>query len=264
MTVKLVVFGGGNMGSALIGGLLAQQWCAPQEMLVIEPNDSLRGAFQQGYSGLSLSATPPSGVTADAAIIAVKPQYVAGVCAMLPALGVKRVLSVAAGITTEAIEAAAGGAVAVVRSMPNTPALVGKGAAAITAGKYATKDDMAWALSILSAVGTVVTVTEPLMDAVTGLSGSGPAYLFLVAEALIEGGVLSGLPRPTARQLVAQLFAGAGEMLTQGDEPAVHRAAVTSPGGTTAAGLRELERAGVRSAMIEAVAAATARSRQLG
>ena len=149
--------------------------------------------------------------------------------------------------------------------MPNTPALVGAGAAAISAGAFAGEDDLAWAASILDAVGMSVTVPERLLDAVTGLSGSGPAYLFLVAEALVEGGVLAGLTRPTARALVAQLFVGGGAMLKEtGDEPALLRASVTSPGGTTAAGLRELERGSVRSSLIEAVAAAAARSKELG
>jgi len=176
-----------------------------------------------------------------------------------------RVLSIAAGVPIARIEWATGTDVAVVRAMPNTPALVGAGAAAIAAGSAAGEGDLAWAESILGAVGTVVRVGEALLDAVTGLSGSGPAYVFLVAEALVEGGVLAGLPRPTAEALAYQTLLGAARLLVEsGDAPADLRAAVTSPGGTTAAGLRELERNGVRSALIEAVVAATERSRQLG
>jgi len=153
----------------------------------------------------------------------------------------------------------------VVRAMPNTPALVGAGAAAIAPGTHATSDDVDWAASILRAVGTVVVVPEKLLDAVTGLSGSGPAYVFLVAEALIDAGVLAGLPRDTSVALATQTLLGAARLLTEtADGPEALRAAVTSPGGTTAAGLRALESAGVRAAFLDAVMAATQRSKDLG
>jgi pyrroline-5-carboxylate reductase len=149
--------------------------------------------------------------------------------------------------------------------MPNTPALVGAGAAAIAGGAAAGDDDLDWADEILTAVGTVVRVAEPLLDAVTGLSGSGPAYVFLVAEALVEAGVLVGLPRPVAAELAVQTLLGSARLLAEGDDgPEALRAAVTSPGGTTAAGLRALEQAGVRAAFLDAVVAATERSRELG
>jgi len=149
--------------------------------------------------------------------------------------------------------------------MPNTPALVGSGAAAIAGGASATDDDLAWAESILAAVGTVVRLPEHLLDAVTGLSGSGPAYVFLVAEALIEAGVLVGLPRDASAALATQTLLGAARLMVEtGDPPEALRAMVTSPGGTTAAGLRALESAGVRSAFLDAVSAATNRSRELG
>ena len=139
------------------------------------------------------------------------------------------------------------------------------GAAAIAAGRAAGPDDLAWARGVLEAVGTVVTVPETALDAVTGLSGSGPAYVFLVAEALIDAGVLVGLSRPVASQLAVQTLLGSARLLDEtGDEPATLRAAVTSPGGTTAAGLRALEAGGVRHAVLEAVVAATERSRELG
>jgi pyrroline-5-carboxylate reductase len=149
--------------------------------------------------------------------------------------------------------------------MPNTPALVGTGASAIAAGSAAGPGDVAWAQGVLGAVGVVEVVPEALLDAVTGLSGSGPAYVFLVAEALVEAGVLAGLPRPTASRLAFQTLLGAARMVSESaDGPEALRAAVTSPGGTTAAGLRELERAGVRAAFLDAVMAATERSRELG
>ena len=164
-----------------------------------------------------------------------------------------------------ALGRAAGGDVAIVRAMPNTPALVGAGAAAIAPGPGAGDDDLAWAEEILRSVGTVVRLDEAALDAVTGLSSSGPAYLFLVVEALTDAGVLVGLTRDVSRALVEQLFVGSARLLAEsGDSPEALRAAVTSPGGTTAAGLRELERHGVRAAFLDAVAAATSRARELG
>jgi pyrroline-5-carboxylate reductase len=202
---------------------------------------------------------------ASAALVAVKPVDVGVACAALASAGVTRVLSIAAGITIAALEAGLPAGTAVVRAMPNTPALIGEGAAAISAGTAASDDDLAWAEAILGTVGTVVRVPERLLDAVTGLSGSGPAYVYLVAEALIEAGVLVGLPRATSRALAVQTLLGSARLLADsGDLPEVLRANVTSPGGTTAAGLRELERSGVRAAILDAVVAATERSRQLG
>jgi pyrroline-5-carboxylate reductase len=149
--------------------------------------------------------------------------------------------------------------------MPNPPALVGAGASAIAGGTRATETDLVWAEEVLGAVSTVVRVDEKLLDAVTGLSGSGPAYVFLVAEALMDAGVAAGLPRDVSVALTTQTLLGSARLLAEsGDGPEALRAAVTSPGGTTAAGLRALEAAGVRSALIEAVLAATDRSRELG
>jgi pyrroline-5-carboxylate reductase len=164
-----------------------------------------------------------------------------------------------------ALEAELAPGTPVVRAMPNTPATVGVGAAAIAGGSSATPADLDWAEGLLRAVGSVVRVPEHLLDAVTGLSGSGPAYVFLVAEALIEGGVLAGLPRDVSVELATHTLLGAARLLADGGStPEVLRAQVTSPGGTTAAGLRALEARGVRSAFLEAVAAATERSRELG
>jgi len=174
------------------------------------------------------------------------------------------VLSIAAGVTLDTLETAAPDR-PVVRAMPNTAALVRKGAAAIAPGKHATEADLDMAERVLGAVGVVVRVPESLLDAVTGLSGSGPAYVFLVAEAMVEAGVLVGLPRDTAAKLVHQTLVGAATLIADGTEgPEALRAAVTSPGGTTAAGLQRLEAHGVRAAFLEAVEAATERSRELG
>ncbi|HKA03178.1 MAG TPA: pyrroline-5-carboxylate reductase, partial [Acidimicrobiales bacterium] len=202
---------------------------------------------------------------ADGAVIAVKPGDVPAAAETIGAAGIRRVLSIAAGVKTAAIEDALGVDAAVVRAMPNTPALVRAGAAAIAPGRHAGDAELDWAASILGAVGTVVRVPEAALDAVTGLSGSGPAYVFLLAEALIDAGVYVGLARDVSVALTTQLLVGAAALLVQsGETPEMLRARVTSPGGTTAAGLRALETAGMRAAVLEAVLAATERSRELG
>ena len=183
---------------------------------------------------------------------------------MLGAVGVTRVLSIVAGIPAARLEAALGGQPSVVRAMPNTPALVGAGVTAISGGSTPPSADLAWAEDVMAAVGTVVRLPERLLDAVTGLSGSGPAYFFLVAEALIEAGVQMGLTREVSRTLVVETMLGSAKLLAEtGEDPEVLRAMVTSPAGTTAAGVRVLEARAVRSAFMEAVAAATERSRSL-
>lgn len=263
MTTRLAIIGGGNMGAALLDGLVAQGWATPAELAVVEVVAARRAELAARHPGLVVVAEP---VPTEGAVIAVKPYDASAAVAASVAAGCSRVLSIAAGVTTAALEAAAPGRdLVVVRAMPNTPALVGAGAAAIAPGAHAGDDDLAWAEGILRAVGTVERVPESLLDAVTGLSGSGPAYVFLLAEALVEGGVLVGLPRATSRALVTQLLVGSAKLLAEGGElPEVLRANVTSPAGTTAAGLRALEAGGFRSAVLDAVAAATERARDLG
>ena len=258
--VGLAVVGGGNMGAALVGGLLAAG-TPPSDIAIVEVLEARRTELVAQFPGVAVSAiTGPC----EAAIIAVKPYDVAAACRTAVEAGARRVLSIAAGVPLSVLDDACGANVAVVRAMPNTPALVGQGASAIAGGLFADEDDMAWADGVLSAVGTVVRVPESQLDAVTGLAGSGPAYLFLVAEALMDAGVTAGLPRPTAEALVRQLFVGSAALLADGRTPADLRAMVTSPGGTTAAGVRALEDRAVRSAFVAAVADATARSRELG
>lgn len=249
------------MGAALLGGVLAAGAVDPAAVHVVELDADRRRELTSLHPGVSVGEAP---VAASGTVLAVKPHHVAAAAADVAAAGSDRVLSIAAGVTLATLEAAVGADVAVVRAMPNTPSLVGAGAAAIAAGSAAGPDDLAWAEGVLGAVGTVVRVPEAQLDAVTGLSGSGPAYIFLVAEALIEAGVLAGLPRDVSDALTRQTILGAATLLAEGDDPAALRAAVTSPGGTTAAGLRALEAAGVRSALLDAVAAATERSRELG
>jgi pyrroline-5-carboxylate reductase len=258
---SLLIVGGGRMGEALLGGLLAAGRAAA-ELAVAEVSPERREELADAYPDVEVVEAP---VPAAGAVLVVKPGDVAQAARAVADAGTRRVLSVAAGVTTRAIEEAAGRPLAVVRAMPNTPALVRAGAAAISPGSSAEADDMAWAEEILGAVGVVVRVPEKALDAVTGLSGSGPAYVFVVAEAMAEAGVLAGLTRDVAETLAFQTLLGAAQLLVEGgDGPAALRAAVTSPGGTTAAGLRELERHGVRAAFLEAVTAAAERSRELG
>jgi pyrroline-5-carboxylate reductase len=250
------------MGEALLTGLRASEWAEPENLAVVEKLSERRDVLESQFPGVVIGA---DFVAAAGAVIAVKPNDVEAACSAVAEAGCERVLSIAAGVTLGRLQDALGGDIRVVRAMPNTPALVGAGAAAIAGGATATDDDLAWAESILAAVGTVVRLPEHLLDAVTGLSGSGPAYVFLVAEALIEAGVLVGLPRDVSAALATQTLLGASRLLTEtGDTPEALRAMVTSPGGTTAAGLRVLESAGVRAAFLDAVSAATDRSKELG
>jgi len=261
MTDRVAIVGGGNMGAALAGGLLAANWIAPEELAIVEVVAPLRDRLTEQFPGVTIVDSVPA---CAAAVIAVKPPDAAAAAAAAVQAGATRIVSIAAGISIATLEAAAGPGVAVIRAMPNTPALVGLGAAGLSGGTAASGADVEWAASILAAVGTVEIVPEYQLDAVTGLAGSGPAYLFMVAEALIDAGVLAGLARPTAEALVTQLFLGSAAMLDQRGNPAALRAQVTSPGGTTAAGLKVLEDHAVRAALQSAVVAATERSRELG
>src|SRR3954469_7309053 len=256
--MELLIVGGGRMGEALLGGLFA----AGRELAGAEVSPARREELSAAYPDVEIVEVP---IPADGAVLVVKPGHVAQAARAGADAGAQRILSVAAGVTTAAIEAAAGRALPVVRAMPNTPALVGAGAAAISPGAHAGEADLAWAEEVLGAVGVVARVPEKLLDAVTGLSGSGPAYVFVVAEAMAEAGVQAGLPRDVAETLAFQTLLGSARLLVEGEAgPAALRAAVTSPGGTTAAGLRELERHGVRAAFLDAVTAAAERSRELG
>jgi pyrroline-5-carboxylate reductase len=256
----LQIVGGGKMGEALLAGLLRSD--VGLSVRVVETDPGRAEGLRAAHPGAEVAdASGP----ADATVIAVKPHLVAEVAAAVGAADGGRVLSIAAGVTIASLEAALPPGTPVVRAMPNTPALVGAGAAAISAGASAGEDDLAWAEAVLGAVGTVVRVPEHLLDAVTGLSGSGPAYAFLMLEALIEGGVAAGLPRDVAQTLAGQTLLGAATLFLEGaDSPGELRAGVTSPGGTTAEGLRVLEQRAVRAALIDAVLAARDRSVQLG
>jgi len=254
------------MGEALLGGLVDAGW-EPEAMAVAEVDPDRRRVLETRFPGVRVVPSAAWAVgEADLVVVAVKPGDVVtvleGAAGTLPDGAL--VLSIAAGVRLATLESALPDR-AVVRAMPNTAALVGCGVAAIAGGRLAADTDLDLAERALRAVGAVVRVPEPLLDAVTGLSGSGPAYVFLVAEALIEAGVLVGLPRDIATTLVVETIRGAAALLAEGGEsPEALRAAVTSPGGTTAAGLAALEAHGTRAAFLDAVRRATERSRELG
>jgi pyrroline-5-carboxylate reductase len=254
------------MGEALIGGLLDSGWTI-EDLAVAEAVPERAREMEERFPGLRVGRNPAWMVPeASVVVVAVKPGDVVGaLSSAAPALEPDAVvLSIAAGVRIATLEEVVPNA-PVVRAMPNTPALVRRGAAAIAGGSRATDDHLRRAEAVLGAVGLVVRVPEHLLDAVTGLSGSGPAYVFLVAEALIEAGVLVGLPRDVARTLAVQTLVGSAALLAEsGDTPEALRAGVTSPGGTTAAGLRVLEQRGLRAALLDAVVAATHKSREMG
>jgi len=257
----LQMMGGGKMAEALLGGLLAKGWAQAGDVHVVEPSEERRKVLAENYPGLSVGDQPVAGVDT---VVAVKPNVVPVVLPVLAAAGVPRVLSIAAGVTTATMEAGLADGAAVVRCMPNTPALVGQGMAAVAPGAHAGPEDLDWARSILAAVGEVVTVDEADLDAVTGVSGSGPAYVFHLAEALIAAGIAQGLSPEVADRLARQTLLGASTLLSEsGEDPGVLRTNVTSPGGTTQAGLEVMAAHGFLAMIAEVVEAATVRSREL-
>lgn len=249
------------MGAALVGGLLAAGSFGPQEVAISEALDRRRDELAGMFPGVHVAADVAA---ADGAVIAVKPGDVADAVAAAVAAGARRVLSIAAGVRLASLEAEAGPGIAVVRAMPNTPALVGAGASAIAGGRDTGDADLEWAEGVLGAVGTVERVEESQLDAVTALSGSGPAYLFFVAESLVAAAVDVGLPPALAERLTTQLVVGSAALLAARGDPAALRANVTSPGGTTAAGVAVLEEREVADAFVAAVRAAARRSAELG
>jgi pyrroline-5-carboxylate reductase len=258
---ELTIVGGGNMGAALLGGLLDSGALAPSAIAVVEVAEGRRAELVRQFPDVVVTdRIPPT----ESALLAVKPGDVADVARAAAAAGARRILSIAAGVRLATIEAAVGEGVAVVRAMPNTPALVRLGASAIAAGNAADADDVDWAESILAAVGTVERMPEADLDVFTGVAGSGPAYVFLVAEALVDAAVAEGMQRPVAERVVRQLLLGSAALLDRDGDPALLRERVTSPGGTTAAGLAVLAERDLRGAFAAAIAAASARSRELG
>ncbi|MBL8299779.1 MAG: pyrroline-5-carboxylate reductase [Rhodanobacteraceae bacterium] len=264
---RVAFVGGGNMARSLIGGLV-RQGTAPDHITVAEPNAELRAALVRDFGVTAHADGVTAAAGADVVVLAVKPQVMRAVCESLrPVMqgGHVLLLSIAAGIRMEQLDHWCGGNLAVVRSMPNTPALIGAGASGLCANARATAEQRRAAQTILAAAGVVVWIDdEAQMDIVTALSGSGPAYFFLLAEALEDAAVAQGLPRDAARLLAAQTALGAGRMLREdGETAAVLRQRVTSPGGTTQAALDRFAAHGLREVVADAVAAATERGREL-
>ena len=262
MGIKLSIVGGGKMGEALLAGLLSADWASPENISVVEPDEARREELQGKFKGVEYSETL---TRSDNYLLAVKPQLVSNVCKELITHNPRRVISIAAGVTIQSIEENFNSDIAVLRVMPNTPAMVGEGMSAIAAGSFASSEDLDWASSILSAVGEVVIVNETALDAVTGLSGSGPAYLFYLAEAMIQAGIVNGLEPSVADVLTRQTLLGASTLLTKsGVTPEELRNSVTSPNGTTAAAIEYLQSNDFLSQVQKAVSAATEKSKELG
>jgi pyrroline-5-carboxylate reductase len=263
---RIGFIGGGQMATALANGFIKAGLVAADRLSASDVDEGARQRFAAATGVVATvdSATVVKG--SDVLILAVKPQQMAGVLADLHGqLDGKLVISIAAGIRLAQLAEGLGGGPRLVRVMPNTPCLVGQGASGFCLGPNATQDDARLVQSMLEAVGIACQVDEKLIDAVTGLSGSGPAFVYVMIEALSDGGVRAGLPRPVASLLAAQTVRGAAEMvLVTKEHPGVLKDRVASPGGTTIAGLQALETAGLRAALMAAVEAATKRSVELG
>jgi pyrroline-5-carboxylate reductase len=264
---KIAFLGGGNMAEALIKGLIAAGTAKPDQILATDISSARLEHLRKTYGIIIQKSNLDAAREAGIVLLSVKPQVIEKVLGEIaPAVdGKKLVISIAAGIAIAKIEKVLKDGSRVVRVMPNTPALVLAGAAALAGGKNATADDLALAQRLFNSVGRSVVVDEKLMDAVTGLSGSGPAYVFMIIDALSDAGVKAGLPRQLALELAAQTVYGAAKMVLETKEhPAKLRDMVTSPGGTTIEGLHALEKGKLRATIMNAVEAATARSKELG
>jgi pyrroline-5-carboxylate reductase len=266
--LRLAVLGPGSMGGALIRGWVKAGTLLGENIRFYTPNAAKAAFLQEETGAVPASSAAEAVANADALLVSVKPPLV------LSSLGVVKdvlsadctVLSVAAGVKLDAIERILPEGTPVLRVMPNTPALVGEAASAFCRGTHATDAHANLAQTLFSAVGCAVEVAnEAQIDAVIGVAGSASAYFYLIIEALADGGVRAGLPRPTARLLAAQTALGAAKMILEtGEHPAALKDAVTTPGGTTIAALHVLEKAGVRGALIDAVLAAQQRAREMG
>lgn len=260
----VAIFGAGVMGETLLSGLLRSG--RPADELVITERRAERAAELTEKYGVRAVSNVEAAAAADTLVLVVKPQDMGALLDEISphvAEG-NLVVSLAAGITTEFLESRLADGRSVVRVMPNTPALVDQGMAAVSGGKHCLPEQLAHAIELLAATGKVTEVPEKQLDAVTAISGSGPAYIFYVVEAMIEAGVVLGMPRATATELVTQTLYGAATMLREtGQHPTVLREQVTSPGGTTAAALRVLDDHKVRAAFVTAMEAAAVRSREL-
>jgi len=259
--------GAGKMATALARGFVVKKLVAPAQLIASDPFEPARRAFATETGGQATDSNAAVVAQSNVIFLAVKPNQVAEALQSIREVWRPECLliSIAAGITLQQLEAGLGEGARVVRVMPNTPALVGASASAFALGKGTRPGDGELVNRLLSAVGLACEVKEALIDAVTGLSGSGPAYVYQFIEALSDGGVAAGLPRDLATRLAAQTVLGAARMVLEtGQHPGALKDQVTSPGGTTIEGLHELEKGGLRATVINAVRSATARSRELG
>jgi pyrroline-5-carboxylate reductase len=262
----LGVIGGGNMAEAILRGVLAARVLGGEDVVVSEPRVDRRDLLARD---LHVTCVDDNAAAAacPCVLLAVKPQVMNDVLdGIAPAVWpAGMVISIAAGVATARIDQRLGGRGRIVRAMPNTPMLVGAGMTAVAPGPRAGKEDLEWAEKLFAACGRVVRVTEPMIDAVTAVSGSGPAYFFYLIEAMIAAGAAEGLDPAVAAQLAIQTCAGAAKLLAEtGEKPEVLRARVTSPNGTTQRAIETLDAAGVKAHLVAAVRAAAARSRELG
>ena len=254
------------MARALLRGCLAHKERSPDRLAATDASPEARAQVAQ-LGARTFASNAEACAWADTIVLAVKPQVLPAVLAEIAdhVAAEKLVISIAAGVTTQRIREGLNGHARVVRAMPNMPAVVAEGATAIAPASGATPADLDEAEALFRSVGSVVRVSESMLDAVTGLSGSGPAYAFIAIEALADAGVRAGLPRDVSLKLAAQTLLGAGKLvLESGEHPGKLKDMVTSPAGTTIAGVAALERAGYRGALMQAVEAATARSKELG
>jgi pyrroline-5-carboxylate reductase len=259
--------GAGKMATALAKGFIRAGLVTPKQVIASDVNEAARTAFAKETGAKTTASNPEVAKFAEVLVLAVKPDHVTGALAEIrEAISEKHLLiSIAAGVTLAKLEAGLAAGARVIRVMPNTPALVGSSATGFAVGKSATGVDAEIATKLFSAVGVAFQVKESLLDAVTGLSGSGPAYVYLFIESLSDGGVAAGLPRDVATRLAAQTVLGAAKMVLEtGQHPGALKDMVTSPGGTTIEGLHELEKGKLRGTVISAVRAATEKSRKLG
>ena len=268
LVAKTIGFiGAGNMAEALVRGLIKGNHVAAHDVLVSGPRPERLAELAANYQVRTTTDNRVVAASVDVLVLAVKPQIMDRVVREIAdhLASTTLVISIAAGIDTATLEAGLRDGVRVARAMPNTPALVGAAATAVSPGRNATADDLAVAKAVFDAVGITVVLEESQLDAVTGLSGSGPAYIFLILEALADAGVKVGLSRRNAQRLAAQTVMGSAKLLLDTDEhPGKLKDMVTSPGGTAIAGLHTLEQGGLRTTLMNAVETATNRSKELG
>ena len=263
---RIAVLGAGKIGESLIAGLLSSEWRTRGDIVATGRRADRLSELHERYGIRTTLSNPDAAARAALVVIAVKPQDIDQLLAEVGSVIEleQTVLTVAAAIPTSRIERAVADGVPVVRAMPNTPSVVHEGVAGVCAGTHADEDHLRLAEEALAHLGSVVRVAEPYMDAVTAVSGSGPAYFALLSEAMIEAGILLGLSREVSTQLVVQTMLGTAKQLRDLKlHPVELREMVTSPGGTTIAAIRELETAGVRAAFLNAIQAAMSRAREL-